>query len=121
VIVYLDSSVLARAYLADEDGHGDAVAMLADPDLGLITGTWSRIEVSSALVRAARAGRGDVRGLLTLLDADLATEGPVTVIAADREAVETQALQLVSEHAICAMDACSSVSAQYSRSPVEPD
>jgi predicted nucleic acid-binding protein len=32
VIVYLDSSVLARAYLADESGHADAVAMLADPD-----------------------------------------------------------------------------------------
>ncbi|MHB1774044.1 MAG: PIN domain-containing protein [Acidimicrobiales bacterium] len=33
------------------------------------------------------------------------TEGPVTVIAADREEVEAQALQLVWEHAIRAMDA----------------
>jgi predicted nucleic acid-binding protein len=105
VIVYLDSSVLARAYLADESGHSDAVAMLEDPDLGLITGTWSRIEVSGALVRAARAGRGDEKGLLSLLDADLATDGPVTVIAADREEVEAQALQLVREHAIRALDA----------------
>jgi predicted nucleic acid-binding protein len=105
VIVYLDSSVLARAYLADESGHADAVAMLEDPDLGLITGTWSRIEVSGALVRAARAGRGDEKGLLSLLDADLATDGPVTVIAADREEVEAQALQLVREHAIRALDA----------------
>ncbi|MHB8246430.1 MAG: type II toxin-antitoxin system VapC family toxin [Acidimicrobiales bacterium] len=105
MIVYLDSSVLARAYLADESGHVDAVAILEDPDLGLITGTWSRIEVSGALVRAARAGRGDERGLLSLLDADLATDGPVTVIAADREEVEAQALQLVREHAIRAMDA----------------
>lgn len=55
VIAYLDSSVLARAYLADERGHGDAVAILADPDLGLITGTWSRIEVSGVLVRGAPA------------------------------------------------------------------
>lgn len=105
MIVYLDSSVLARAYLADESGHADAVAMLEDPDLGLITGTWSRIEVSGALVRAARAGRGDEKGLLSLLDADLATDGPVTVIAADREEVEAQALQLVREHAIRALDA----------------
>ena len=51
-----------------------------------------------ALVRAARAGRGDEKGLLALLDADLATDGPVTVIAADREEVETQALQLVRPH-----------------------
>ena len=105
MIVYLDSSVLARAYLADESGHADAVAMLEDPDLGLITGTWSRIEVSGALVSAARDGSGDEKGLLSLLDADLATDGPVTVIAADREEVETQALQLVREHAIRAMDA----------------
>jgi len=105
VIVYLDSSVLARAYLADESAHADAVAMLEDPDLGLITGTWSRIEVSGELVRAARAGRGDEKGLLSLLDADLATDGPVTVIAADREEVEAQALQLVREHAIRALDA----------------
>lgn len=105
MIVYLDSSVLARAYLSDESGHADAVAMLEDPDLGLITGTWSRIEVSGALVRAARAGRGDEKGLLSLLDADLATDGPVTVIAADREEVEAQALRLVREHGIRAMDA----------------
>jgi predicted nucleic acid-binding protein len=105
VIVYLDSSVLARAYLADESGHPEAVAMLEDPDLGLITGTWSRIEVSGALVRAARSGRGDEKGLLSLLDADLAADGPVTVIAADREEVEAQALRLVREHAIRAMDA----------------
>ena len=105
MIVYLDSSVAARAYLADESGHLDAVAMLEDPDVGLITGTWSRIEISGAIVRAARAGRGDEKGLLSLLDADLATDGPVTVIAADREDVETQALQLVREHAIRAMDA----------------
>jgi hypothetical protein len=81
VIVYLDPSVLARAYLGDETGHGEAVAMLEDPELGLITGTWSRVEISGALVRAARAGRGDEKGLLSLLDADLATDGPVTVVA----------------------------------------
>jgi uncharacterized protein len=105
VIVYLDSSVLARAYLADEIGHDEAVTMLEDPEVGLITGTWTRIEVSGALVRAARAGRGDERGLLTLLDADLAADGPVTVVAATQEDVEAQALQLVRTYAIRAMDA----------------
>ena len=105
MIVYLDSSVLARAYLSDETGHNEAVAMLDDPELGLITGTWTRIEVSGALVRAARAGRGDEQGLLALLDADLAPDGPVTVVSTDQEDVETQALQLVRTHAIRAMDA----------------
>ena len=105
MIVYLDSSVLARAYLGDEAGHGQAVSMLEDPELGLITGTWTRVEVSGALVRAARSGRGDEKGLLALLDADLGVDGPVTVIAAPQEDVEFQALDLVRTHSIRAMDA----------------
>jgi len=105
VIVYLDSSVLARAYLADEPGHEQATSLLADLEIGLITGTWTRVEVSGALVRAARAGRGDEPGLLELLDGDLGTDGPVTVVAADKEVVEERALHLVREHALRAMDA----------------
>jgi len=103
VIAYLDSSVLARAYLVNEDGHQDAVRLLADPQIATVTGTWTRIEVSGALVRAARAGRGDEKGILALLDADLA--GPVIVLGASQEQVEQHALQLVRTHALRAMDA----------------
>jgi len=103
VIAYLDSSVLARAYLVDEDGHQQATALLADPAIATVTGTWTRIEVSGALVRAARAGRGDEKGLLALLDADLA--GPVIVLGAPQEQVEQHALELVRRHALRAMDA----------------
>jgi hypothetical protein len=55
VIVSVDSSVLARADLHDETGHDEAVALLADPEIALVMGTWTRIEVSGALMRAARA------------------------------------------------------------------
>jgi predicted nucleic acid-binding protein len=103
VIAYLDSSVLARAYLVDEDGHQDALQLLADPQIATVTGTWTRIEVSGALVRAARAGRGDESGLLALLDADLA--GPVIVLSAPQDQIEQHALELVREHALRAMDA----------------
>jgi uncharacterized protein len=103
VIAYLDSSVLARAYLVDEDGHEDAAALLADPEVATVTGTWTRIEVSGALVRAARAGRADEKGLLALLDADLA--GPVIVLGAPQDVVERDALELVRRHGIRAMDA----------------
>lgn len=99
----MDSSVLARAYLADEDGHQQATALLADPEVATVTGTWTRIEVSGALVRAARAGRADEKGLLASLDADLA--GPVLVLAAPQEQVEEDALMLVRRHALRAMDA----------------
>jgi predicted nucleic acid-binding protein len=103
VIAYLDSSVLARAYLVDEDGHHEASALLADPDIATVTGTWTRIEVSGALVRAARTGRGDEKGLLALLDGDLT--GTVIVVGAPQDQVEQHALQLVRQHGLRAMDA----------------
>ncbi|BBX94883.1 type II toxin-antitoxin system VapC family toxin [Mycobacterium lacus] len=103
MIAYLDSSVLARAYLVDEDGHDHAAALLADPEIATVTGTWTRIEVSGALVRAARAGRGDEKGLLAVLDADLA--GPVAMLGAPQDQVERHALELVRRHALRAMDA----------------
>ena len=103
MIAYLDSSVLARAYLGDEDGHQEATALIADPDIATVTGTWTRVEVSGALVRAARADRGDEKGLLALLDGDLA--GPVIVLGAPQDQVEQHALQLVRQHALRAMDA----------------
>lgn len=106
MIVYLDSSVLARAYLADEAGHDETLALLDDPETAAVTGTWTRIEVSGALIRAARSGRAvDVAGLLALLDSDLSDDGPVTVLAADQELIEERALKLVREHALRAMDA----------------
>lgn len=105
MIVYLDSSVLARAYLADEARHAESVALLENADVALATGTWTRIEVAGALIRAARSGRADAKGLLELLDADLAPDGPVTVLSAPQEKVEETALSLVREHAIRAMDA----------------
>ena len=105
MIVYLDSSVLARAYLADEEGHDQALALLDDSEIAATTGTWTRIEVSGALIHAARSGRGDAAGLLALLDADLATDGPVTVLSAPQERVEEMAPSLVREHALRAMDA----------------
>lgn len=105
MIVYLDSSVLARAYLADEDGHEEAEALLLHPDLATVTGTLTRVEVSGALVRAARVGRADADELLSLLDADLSSEGAVTMLAVAQERAEEQALKLVREHALRALDA----------------
>lgn len=105
MIVYLDSSVLARAYLADEDGHEDAQALLFDPEIATVTSTLTRIEVSGALVRAARAGHADADELLTLLDSDLSPEGSVTMLAVAQERAEEEALKLVREHALRALDA----------------
>lgn len=122
MIVYLDSSVLARCYLPDESGHEQARQLLEDLDVGLITGTWTRIEVSGALVRAAKASRGDESGLLAALDADLAADGPVTLVGCEHELVEELALTLVRSHALRAMDAWHLATARLvSVDLVEPD
>jgi uncharacterized protein len=107
VIVYLDSSVLARSYLDDERGHKDAVALLEDPDITRVTGKWTRIEVSGAVLRAARSGRHDTdeKGLLAVLDADLGAKGRVTELTAPEADVEEKALELVREHALRTLDA----------------
>jgi predicted nucleic acid-binding protein len=109
LIVYLDSSVVVRAYLADEEGHHETVTLMNDPAVAAITGTWTRVEVSGALVRAARSGRAngepDEQGLLALLDADLGIDGPVTVVGVPQDQVEAEALSIVRSHGIRAMDA----------------
>ncbi len=107
MIAYLDSSVLVRFYMPDEHGHEEAVALLEDPDITRVTGTWARIEVSGALIRAARSGRSDTdeKGLLAALDADLDTTGRVAELTAPQESVEDRALELVRENALRALDA----------------
>lgn len=105
MIVYIDSSLLVRAYLVDEPDHEEAVRLLSDPQVVAVTGTWARIEVSGALVRAARAGRGDEKGLLAILDADLGVDGSVTVVSTDQTDIEAAALALVRAHGLRAMDA----------------
>ncbi len=118
MIVYLDSSVLARAYLADEDGHEDAVTLLEDPEIAAVTGIWTRIEVSGALVRAARVGRIDAQRLLAMLDGDLSADGPVSTLAIAQEKVEESALRLVRQHALRAMDAWHLAVAQLTVPPL---
>lgn len=106
MIVYLDSSVLARSYLQDEDGHRQAAALLQNPDVTLVTGRWTRIEVSGALIRAARSERSnaDEQGLLTLLDADLAVNGRVIELTAAQADVEQKALELTRRYALRTLD-----------------
>lgn len=105
MIAYIDSSALARAYLRDEDGSTDVRRLLADPTIGTITGPWTRIEVSGALVRAARAGRPvDADEALAKLDGDL-HDGRITVVAGPAERIEPAALKLVRTHGLRALDA----------------
>lgn len=105
MIVYLDTSVLARAVLPDEAGHREALALLDDDALALVTGTWTRIEVASALNWAARRGR-IAPGPLVDAGLDLlGDEGRVAVVAAPQDQVESAALVLVIDHGLRSMGA----------------
>jgi predicted nucleic acid-binding protein len=107
VIAYVDSSLIARAYLDDEEGSEDAQRLLADRRLAKVTGRWTRIEVSGAIVRAARAGRLDAPARsLAWLDADLRHgTGRIQVVAAPDVEVEAKALAIAREHGLRALDA----------------
>jgi len=104
VIIYVDSSVLARAYLPDENGHDAAIKLLYGED-ALVTSTWTLVEVTSALTRAARGGRAQLDDLLAALESDTAVDGLVTLLRPDAVAVESRATEIVRQYAIRSLDA----------------
>jgi uncharacterized protein len=121
VLVYLDSSVLARAYLGDEPGHENARALLEGQD-AIVTSTLTLVEVTSALVRATRAGRvADLETLLEKLDEETQVDGPITLIRADQLIAENIARQLVRDHALRALDALHLAIAELSARPLAGD
>lgn len=106
VLVYVDSSVLGRAYLPDELGHDEAAALIEGGEHLLVTSSWTRVEVTSALARAGRARRiGDLEGLLNVLAGDLGESGPVTVLRPETARVEDRASEIVRSHALRSLDA----------------
>lgn len=121
MLTYLDSSVLGRAYLADEPGHDAAIELLEDPDVVLVTSTLTRVEVSGLLVRAARAGRCDASVLLTALRVDLDADGPVTTLLSAQRDVERIALEIVTAHGLRALDALHIAVAQLAARPLAGD
>lgn len=106
MIAYVDSSLVARAYLRDEDGHAEARGLLDAPDVARVTGRWTRIEASGAFVRAERAGRHrSAASLMADLDRDLQPRGRIAIVTAPTEETEALALGLVRTHGLRALDA----------------
>jgi predicted nucleic acid-binding protein len=105
VIAYLDTSVLLRAFLPDEDGHEAARELISEGSIVLVTGTWTRIEVAAAITRAVRGRLGSAAPLLDAVLAALSDDGPVSVVSAAQEDIEAVAFRLASDHVLRAMDA----------------
>lgn len=103
-VVYVDSSIVVRYYLIDEAGHPGVVAMFDDPDSAIVTSTWTRIECSGAMVRAARLGRVAAGPILARLDLDMSA-GPITLVSAAQRDTERAALDIVRQHGIRVLDA----------------
>lgn len=119
MLVYLDSSVLARAYLPDEEGHSEALALLEGHDELLVTASWAVVETASALLRAARARRvPDATALLAMLGADTGDRGVVTLLRADPEQVERRALAIVRDHLLRSLDALQLAVAELAAVPL---
>lgn len=117
MIIYVDSSVLARAYLPDENGHGAAHQLLYGED-ALVTSTWTLVEVTSALSRAARGRRAQLDDLLAAFDSDTSVDGPVTLLRPDAVAVESRAIEIVRQYAIRSLHALHVAVAELAAMPL---
>ena len=100
----MDSSVIVRRYLPGDLGHRDAVAVFANPETATVSSTLAQIEVSGALVRAARHAGIDPAGLLARFDTDI-TAGDPMIVTVDHSRVDSAALGLVRTHGIRVLDA----------------
>jgi uncharacterized protein len=119
MLVYVDSSVLVRAYLPDEKGHQEAHALLDGAEHLLVTSTWTVVEVTSALARAARGRRvEELDAVLAVLATDTGDDGTVTVLRADAAQVERASTRIVREHAIRSLDALHLAVAQLAAVPL---
>ena len=104
MIVYVDSSIVVRALLPDEADHERARRQVLESNDVMVTGSWTRVEVSSALTRAARAARGDA-DLLQRAASTLLREPYVVTVDAEQAEVELIAELIVKSHGIRSLDA----------------
>jgi predicted nucleic acid-binding protein len=119
MLVYVDSSVLVRAYLPDEKGHDDARALLDGVEHLLVTSTWTVVEVTSALARAARGLRvEELDAVLAVFAADTGDDGPVTLLRGDVGQVERVSTRIVKDHAIRSLDALHLAVAELAATPL---
>jgi predicted nucleic acid-binding protein len=118
---FLDTSTFVRAYMPDEDGHDEALAILIS-GRRFVASELLRVEAARAVRSAERAGRvssDDAMELLTLMEADIAE---YELIDFDGPATLSRARELVLDHPIRTLDALHLAVADHEgRRLVEPD
>jgi hypothetical protein len=104
--LYADTSALARAYLQDEPDHPTLRSLLLEgPDV-VVTSEITRVELTSALAAADRAGRlADLATLLARVEADCGVAGRILLLAFRPDVALPRARRLVLEHPLTTLDA----------------
>ncbi len=120
MIVYLDSSSIVRSYLADESAEDIARGMIDDVDTLTISGSWARIEVTGALVRAQRAGR--TAHALERFEHDVSPQiSRILLVDGEQAEIENLALSIVRRTGLRAMDAWHLSSASFALDALADD
>jgi len=121
MIVYLDTSIIGRAFIEDEVGHPEALTFLTESPHTLVTGSWARVELTSTLIRAGRGARRIVSAVEHELDRDLGPDGIVTVLGWHQDLLEDRSIELVRQFKIRSLDALHLAYAELAALPVVPD
>jgi predicted nucleic acid-binding protein len=106
--VFCDTSVLLRAYLADEEDHEELARLVFEGEEPIVACELARTEFAAGLSRARRSGRlGDdnVRGLLRAFDLDVSADGPIALLALEPTPTLERARELVLAYDIGTLDA----------------
>jgi predicted nucleic acid-binding protein len=106
MLLYADTSALARAYFLDEADHDALRSLLLDGPDGVVVSELVRLELTSATMAAARAGRLALPELvLAAFDADCRDGGPLAMIGLDAERILPIAHRLLLAHPLRTLDA----------------
>jgi len=105
-VLYADTSAVVGAYLADEDDHAALRAQLREDGRPVLTSALARLEWTSAIHAAVRAGRLAVaEPLLVRLEGDAAEGGPITLLRLDLAGIADAVRALLARHPLRTLDA----------------
>lgn len=107
-MLFLDSSVLARAYLPDEPEHDALRTLIFESDQEVAASELVVVEVTRALAAATRARRLRARALADLLaqmEEDTGSDGAITLLDLDPRQTLARARELVGSFPLSTLDA----------------
>ncbi|MPZ64340.1 MAG: PIN domain-containing protein [Pseudonocardiaceae bacterium] len=103
---YADTSALVRCYFPDETDHDELRTALLDGREPVVTSELTRLEMTSAVRSAHRAGRvTDPDGILEVFDVDCGEDGPIALLRLQPDVVLGLATTLLLAHPLRSLDA----------------